>query len=164
MVTFGLDISHHQDLGLDLAAARRDGIEFVFIKATEGATFVDPEFSANVAEARAAGQLVAAYHYVRANATAADQCANIDRTIPRDVPVILDVERNSGSLNLTRAMLEWLGRAGQRGRQPGGRVGRRAGQLLGGLRRAVGGRAPVHELEQGGRSPAAGRERVPRHP
>lgn len=114
MVTFGLDISHHQDLGLDLAAARRDGIEFVFIKATEGSTFVDPEFSANLAEARAAGQLVAAYHYVRANATAADQCANIDRTIPRDVPVILDVERNSGSLNLTRAILEWLGRAGRR--------------------------------------------------
>jgi lysozyme len=114
VVTFGLDISHHQDLGLDLAAARRDGIEFVFIKATEGGNFVDPEFSANVAEARAAGQLVAAYHYVRADATAADQCRNIDRTVPRDVPVILDVERGSGSVALARAILEWLQRAGRR--------------------------------------------------
>lgn len=114
MVTFGLDISHHQDKALDLAACRRDGIDFVFLKATEGATFVDPEFAGNLAEARAAGLLPAAYHYVRSNATAADQCRNINDTVPRDVPVILDVEANSGHLELTRAILEWLERAGRR--------------------------------------------------
>lgn len=114
MVTFGLDISHHQDKSLDLAACRRDGIEFVFLKATEGATFVDPDFAGNLAEARAAGLLPAAYHYVRSNATAADQCANIDQAVPRDVPVILDVEANSGRLELTKAILERLERAGRR--------------------------------------------------
>lgn len=108
MVTFGLDISHHQDLGLDLAAARRDGIEFVFIKATEGGNFVDPEFSANVAEARAAGQLVAAYHYVRADASAALQVANISRVVPWTIPVILDVERGSGSVALARDIVDRL--------------------------------------------------------
>lgn len=114
MVTFGLDISHHQDLGLDLAAARRDGIEFVFIKATEGATFVDPEFGPNLAEARAAGQLVAAYHYVRSGATVAAQVENISRTVPRDVPVILDVEKGSGGVAMVHGLVTALQRAGYR--------------------------------------------------
>ena len=79
MVTFGLDISHHQDIRLDLAQCRREGIEFVFLKATEGAGFVDSEFAANLAEARAAGMLVGAYHYVRSNASAAGSSPNGER-------------------------------------------------------------------------------------
>ena len=112
MVTFGLDISHHQDLGLDLAQCRQEGIEFVFIKATEGATFVDSAFAANLAEARAAGQLVAAYHYVRSNSSAAAQVANVQRVVPRDVPVIPDVEANSGGIELTRDFVSALRGAG----------------------------------------------------
>lgn len=112
MVTFGLDISHHQDLRLDLAQCRREGIEFVFIKATEGATFVDSAFGANLAEARAAGQLVAAYHYVRASVAASDQVAWISRHVPLDVPVIPDVEANSGGIALTREVVNRLRGAG----------------------------------------------------
>jgi hypothetical protein len=112
MVTFGLDISHHQDLGLDLAQCRREGIEFVFIKATEGGSFIDPEFGANLAEARTAGLLVAAYHYVRSNASAAAQVANVVRAIPRDVPVIPDVEANSGGIALVRDVVTKLRAAG----------------------------------------------------
>ncbi|TDV39798.1 glycoside hydrolase family 25 protein [Actinophytocola oryzae] len=112
MVTFGLDISHHQDAGLDLAQCRREGVEFVFIKATEGSTFVDAEFGANLAEARNAGLLVCAYHYVRSNASAAAQVANVLRVVPRDVPVIPDVEANSGSLALTRDVVNQLRAAG----------------------------------------------------
>jgi hypothetical protein len=109
---FGLDISHHQDLGLDLARCRREGIEFVFIKATEGSGFVDSEFAANLAEARAAGLLVAAYHYVRSTAPASAQVAHIQRVIPRDVPVIPDVEANSGAIGLTREFVTRLREAG----------------------------------------------------
>lgn len=112
MVTFGLDISHHQDLRLDLAQCRREGVEFVFIKATEGSTFVDPAFGANLAEARAAGQLVAAYHYLRSNASAAAQVANVARAVPRDVPVLPDVEANSGGIALTRDFVNQLRGAG----------------------------------------------------
>src|SRR5262245_7882162 len=112
MVTFGLDISHHQDLGLDLAQCRREGIEFVFIKATEGSSFIDPDFGANLAEARAAGQLVAAYHYVRSNASAAAQVANVRRAVPLDVSVIPDVEAGSGDIALTRAVVDQLRAAG----------------------------------------------------
>lgn len=107
-VTFGIDISHHQDISLDLARCRREGIQFVFLKATEGASFVDPDFAANLAEARAAGMLVAAYHYVRSNAGAESQVSNILRVVPRDVPVILDVEANSGGMILLRDLVSTL--------------------------------------------------------
>lgn len=112
MVTFGLDISHHQDIRLDLAQCRREGIEFVFLKATEGAGFVDSEFAANLAEARAAGLLVGAYHYVRSNASAAAQVANVQRVVPRDVPVIPDVEANSGGIGLVHDIVNRLRAAG----------------------------------------------------
>jgi hypothetical protein len=112
MVTFGLDISHHQDIGLDLAQCRREGIEFVFMKATEGSSFVDSEFAANLAEARAAGLLVAAYHYVRGNSSAAAQVDNVARVVPRDVPVIPDVEANSGGIGLVREVVDRLRGAG----------------------------------------------------
>jgi hypothetical protein len=114
MPTFGLDLSHHQDLALDLARCRREGIDFVFIKSTEGSTFVDPEFAANLAEARAAGMHVAAYHYVRASAPASAQVAHIRRVVPLDVPVIPDVEANSGSIGLTREFVTRLKEAGYR--------------------------------------------------
>lgn len=112
MPVFGLDISHHQDLALDLARCKREGIEFVFLKATEGSAFVDSEFAVNLAEARNAGQLVAAYHYVRSNVGAAAQVAHIQRVIPRDVPVIPDVEANSGAIGLTRDFVARLKAAG----------------------------------------------------
>lgn len=112
MPVFGLDISHHQDLGLDLARARREGIEFVFLKATEGSTFVDPEFKANLAEARNAGLMVAAYHYVRSSAPASAQVAHIKTVVPKGVPVIPDVEANSGSIGLTREFVARLREAG----------------------------------------------------
>lgn len=114
VTTFGLDLSHHQDHALDLARCRREGIDFVVLKATEGSTFIDPEFTANLDEARAAGLLVAAYHYVRANATAAAQVANVARVVPRDVPVIPDIETGSGGVALLRELVDRLRAAGYR--------------------------------------------------
>lgn len=113
-ITFVLDISHHQDLSLDLAQTRRDGCEGAILKAGEGSSYADPAFAANLAEARAAGQLVAAYWYQRSNATAAAHVAKIQATVPKDVPVILDVEANSGTVALTRDIIGRLNGAGYR--------------------------------------------------
>lgn len=113
-VTFAIDISHHQDKNLSLAATRRDGCELAILKAGEGSTFVDPDFVANLAEARAAGQLVAAYWYQRSNATAAQHVAKIRSVVPLDVPVIPDVEENSGGVALTRDLVGQLRAAGYR--------------------------------------------------
>lgn len=113
-VTFAIDISHHQDKSLSLVAARRDGCELAILKAGEGSTFVDPDFAANLAEARAAGQLVAAYWYQRSTATAAQHVAKILQVVPRDVAVIVDVEAGSGGVALTREVVRLLLAAGYR--------------------------------------------------
>lgn len=117
MITFGLDISHHQDLSLDLARARRDGCEFVFIKATEGGGLVDGEFTANLVEAQAAGLLVAAYVFVRANATPAAHVVQASKVVPYDVPIVLDVETAADgtkpTLQHARAVLDAFRAAGR---------------------------------------------------
>lgn len=107
MTVFGIDVSHHQP-PLSFHALRQAGVEFVFIKATEGSTFVDPEFARNLAEARAAGLLVAAYHYVREAATATQQLANVRRVVSRDVPIVLDVEAGSGGVAAVRNLVDTL--------------------------------------------------------
>lgn len=113
MVTFGIDVSHHQPT-LDFNALRRDGVEFVFIKSTEGASFVDPEFTTNLAAARAAELSVAAYHFVRGGAFAGAQAALIAGVVPRDVPVLLDVESGSGGVALARDLVDQLRARGYR--------------------------------------------------
>ena len=112
-ITFGLDVSHHQPL-LDWNRARAEGVRFAFLKATEGSSFVDSDFAENLRRVRAAGIMVAAYHYVRSTASVASQVANVSRVVPKDVPVIPDVETGSGSLQLTRDFIAGLQAAGYR--------------------------------------------------
>lgn len=58
----GVDASHHQG-DIDWVRVRRDGIEFAYLKATEGSSFTDPRFVASTRAARAAGLRVGGYHY-----------------------------------------------------------------------------------------------------
>src|SRR5690554_365412 len=111
MPIFGIDISHWQG-SFDIARAAREGIEFFILKATEGSTFVDGRFKENLAKARKTGKVVAAYHYQRSNVSAADQVALITRTVPKDIPVIPDVEAGSGSVALTQDIVRRLQAAG----------------------------------------------------
>lgn len=113
LVTFGIDISHHQG-AFDLERAHREGVEFVMLKSTEGADFIDGRFASNLASARRVGLLVGAYHYQRSNASAAAQANLIERVVPSDVPIIIDVESGSGSVALTRDIVARLRTAGYR--------------------------------------------------
>lgn len=114
MPIFGLDISHHQGDRPQswFNAAKAEGIEYIILKATEGTGFTDSRFQANLTKARNAGMLVAAYHYQRSAFSAVAQVEHIKRNIPRDVPVIPDVEHGSGSASLTRQIVDELLRAG----------------------------------------------------
>ncbi|UJW33117.1 glycoside hydrolase family 25 protein [Saccharothrix sp. AJ9571] len=112
MVLFGLDISHHQGGNPNLHQARAEGVEFVICKATESSGFVDQRFHQNVSRAQNAGLLVAAYHYQRAGVSAAAQVDNVRRVVPPGMPVIPDVEGNSGSAGLTREIVNLLRSAG----------------------------------------------------
>lgn len=55
----GIDISGHQK-GINLAAVPCD---FVIIKATQGKSFVNPEFAAQITQALSLGKYVGVYHY-----------------------------------------------------------------------------------------------------
>ncbi|MCI1696568.1 glycoside hydrolase family 25 protein [Aneurinibacillus aneurinilyticus] len=58
----GIDISHWNGV-IDFNAVKKDGIDFVYIKATEGIDFTDPMFQHNVKGAREEGIYIGAYHY-----------------------------------------------------------------------------------------------------
>jgi lysozyme len=58
----GVDASHHQG-AIDWARVRRDRMDFAYLKASEGSTFVDPRFVSNARAASAAGLRVGGYHY-----------------------------------------------------------------------------------------------------
>lgn len=60
MLTFGIDVSSVNGTPLPPATA----YDFVFVKATEGHTYVNPDHGAQVAEARRAGKIVGHYHFV----------------------------------------------------------------------------------------------------
>lgn len=113
MTIFGVDVSHHQPV-LNFFALREEGVEFAFIKSSEGDRFTDNEFNESLHRARVAGLLTAAYHYVRSDATAAAQVALIERLVPLNVPVLLDVEANSGTLPRVRDLIYLLREAGYR--------------------------------------------------
>lgn len=61
----GIDVSQWQGT-IDYARVKQDGIQIVYIKASEGTRYVDPYFRTNYTNAKANGLQVGFYHYVRA--------------------------------------------------------------------------------------------------
>jgi GH25 family lysozyme M1 (1,4-beta-N-acetylmuramidase) len=63
----GIDLSSHDHTAFTMAWRTEiaAGSEFVYIKATEGSTYVNPHFAADYAAARAAHRFVGAYVYAR---------------------------------------------------------------------------------------------------
>lgn len=90
----GIDISAHNG-DIDFEAVRGDSVDFVIIKATEGATFKDPMFAVNIANAMQAGLKVGAYHFFRFETNGMMQALNLLNSVrgrKLDLPLIVDVE------------------------------------------------------------------------
>ncbi|KAF8437085.1 glycoside hydrolase family 25 protein [Boletus edulis BED1] len=69
----GIDVSSHQT-GIDWNAVKNNGIEFVYIKATEGTDYTSPQFSSQYTGATNAGLIRGSYHFARPDTTSgADQ-------------------------------------------------------------------------------------------
>ena len=107
MGIFGVDVSNHQKT-FDFR-----GWDFAFIKSSEGNGFRDAYFQGHLTNARNAGCLVGAYHYVR-EVSAQSQFNLIRAIVPIDVPVILDIEHNSGPLSIARELCRLLKNDGYR--------------------------------------------------
>ncbi|MBO4870993.1 MAG: glycosyl hydrolase family 25 [Muribaculaceae bacterium] len=91
----GIDISSHQG-EIDWTKVGNDPyIRFVYIKATEGATYRSPHYRYNVEGARRQGFLVGSYHYLSSTSPIDQQARNLFLQATRDsqdlIPMI-DVE------------------------------------------------------------------------
>jgi GH25 family lysozyme M1 (1,4-beta-N-acetylmuramidase) len=60
----GLDVSHYQNEkgSINWQSVSDSGKKFVYIKATEGGTFLDPFYNLNIENAKSAGLLIGSYH------------------------------------------------------------------------------------------------------
>lgn len=108
----GIDVSNYQHPGgapINWPAVRQSGVEFAFIKATEGPVgcggnyYTNPWFQRDWAESAAAGVYRGAYHFARPGdvASAVNQARHFVQTVgnmngPRDLPPVLDIESSCG--------------------------------------------------------------------
>jgi lysozyme len=90
----GIDVSHHQG-EIDWSRVKTSGIQFVYVKATEGTDFKDPKFVDNWSGAGAAGIKRGAYHFFRLETSGEKQASNFIATVPGDpdgLPPVIDLE------------------------------------------------------------------------
>jgi GH25 family lysozyme M1 (1,4-beta-N-acetylmuramidase) len=98
----GIDVSSHQHDGgaaIGWAKVAAAGYKFAFVKATEGSYYVNPHYAADVAAARRAGLLVAAYHFAIPNDSRAVLQADLAMDAAGDqaaggqtLPLVIDLE------------------------------------------------------------------------
>ena len=92
----GIDVARYQE-NIDFRAAFGSGIHFVFMKATEGKDYLDPNFRTNWTRAREAGMPRGAYHFMTWCSLASEQAAWFVANVPNDpdaLPPVLDLEWN----------------------------------------------------------------------
>jgi len=101
----GIDVSHHND-EIDWQEVAADGVDFAFIKATEGADWQDKRFAQNWADAQAAGVITGAYHFFSTQSSGKDQAANYIAMVPKApglLPPVIDAEFARANARMTDA-------------------------------------------------------------
>lgn len=105
----GIDVSHH-DGQIDWPSV---GVSFAYIKATEGAGYTDPRYTANVAGAKSVGIPFGLYHYFRPDGNAVAQASHFLQQagdLTGQLLPMLDIEE-CGKLSweqLAASALAWL--------------------------------------------------------
>jgi len=111
----GIDVSKWQG-DIDWDAVKADGIEFAFIRVSDGAALPDPTFARNWAEAGRVGIARGAYQYFRPLEDPEEQAdlllAAVGPPGPRDLPPVIDIEVSDGvePRDLARRMDRWARR------------------------------------------------------
>lgn len=103
----GVDLSSHNGL-VDFDSLAHAGIDFAYLKASEGNTFRDHAFALNSVRARRAGLHVGAYHFFRFDCDGATQCANLLEAVEgfdTDLPMAIDLEEWSNPADITTALV-----------------------------------------------------------
>jgi len=95
IVIKGIDISHFQGDISWRAVAESSDVKFVYMKATEGKAYIDPNFTKNWESAATNGITSGAYHYYSQSSTGAEQASNFIATVPKQkgkLPPAIDIE------------------------------------------------------------------------
>jgi len=95
----GIDVAKYQG-DINWAQAKRGGVSFAFIKATEGGDHLDERFATNWQSSGLVGLPRGAYHFYYFCRTAAEQARWFIRNVPKDpraLPPVLDMEWNHQS-------------------------------------------------------------------
>ena len=91
---FGVDVSSYQG-EVDWSVLAEQGVEFAFIKATEGSTLQDRQFRSNWEGAQAAGVRPGAYHFLSYDSPGETQAENFIDQVPVTqgaLPPVVDIE------------------------------------------------------------------------
>lgn len=109
----GIDVSYYQGT-IDWAKAKADGVEYAFIRVSDGLNTPDTKFDLNWQQTRAKGILHGAYQFFR---PAQDPIAQADLLLgkigtpmPDDLPPVIDVEADGGLAPATVAakVKQWI--------------------------------------------------------
>lgn len=90
----GIDLSRHNG-PVDFQQVASAGIDFVYLKASEGQSYVDPMFHENFNNARQNGLPIGVYHFFRFDCDGYQQACNLLSvldTLQSDLPLAVDVE------------------------------------------------------------------------
>ncbi|SHJ37479.1 glycoside hydrolase family 25 protein [Aquimarina spongiae] len=105
----GMDISHFQG-EIQWNKIKADGVNFVYMKATQGTTFKDPRFEKNHAATKKNCLYRGAYHFYETGKDPKKQAQNFTETvkelIPGDLPPVLDLEELGMQTSVTKEMYE----------------------------------------------------------
>jgi lysozyme len=108
----GIDVSHHQSY-INWDSVALEGIDFAFVKATEGMTFRDSLFEHNWSQIKSNSIKRGAYHFYRPAVSAHAQAEHFKNQVhlgEGDLPPVLDVEVIDGvsRVKLLTGILNWL--------------------------------------------------------
>ncbi|MDR0321741.1 MAG: hypothetical protein LBI28_09580 [Treponema sp.] len=98
----GLDVSHHQGI-IDWKNID-EKYQFVFVKATEGDTFIDKRFNENAQNIRDTNRILGVYHFFHFNYGGIEQADNFINTVGNiiDLPPVVDFEFSGNSNNFDK--------------------------------------------------------------
>jgi lysozyme len=101
----GLDVSNHQGK-IDWENIDEKYM-FVFVKATEGDTFVDKQFEKNAESVKKTGRILGAYHFFHFNYKGIDQADNFINTAGNiiDLPPVIDFEFSGNPGNYKKEII-----------------------------------------------------------
>ncbi len=112
----GVDVSAYQG-EIDWQVLAQQDIQFAFIKATEGSSFVDEKFKYNYEQAQKTDLRIGAYHFFSYDSSGKTQAENFIANVPKTenmLPPVIDVEfygdkeQNPPDADITRQELDTM--------------------------------------------------------